>query len=194
MTGAGADEKNSNAGNFRLLLRVDASLGFQIAAEIRQHQEVLAVAHQPIADHLGIENIFRREITRIDQLDGALQVGHRLEPGHLPSIRQRQSVGVQGVDRSGGRPWQRHVEKSFDADVGLLAPKEAFIEGEWQGRKGAVGFVARGAELVARALVHPRRQRPGGAPGALATSPVTYAGWRASRAFRRCSHPANIRH
>jgi len=45
-------------------------------------------------------------------------------------------------------PWQRHVEKSFDADVVLLAPKEAFTEGEWQGREGAVGFVANQMDVL----------------------------------------------
>src|SRR6187200_1608348 len=41
---------------FRILeQRVDALLSFQVAAEIRQHQKVLAVAHQSIADHLGVE-------------------------------------------------------------------------------------------------------------------------------------------
>jgi ketosteroid isomerase-like protein len=44
-------------------------------------------------------------------------------------------------------PWRRHVEATFDPDV-VLEAEEAFTEGEWRGREGAVGFVANQMEVL----------------------------------------------
>ena len=44
------------------------------------------------------------------ELDRALQVGNRFEPRDFPALVERQRIGVQRVERGGGRSRQRHVE------------------------------------------------------------------------------------
>jgi ketosteroid isomerase-like protein len=45
-------------------------------------------------------------------------------------------------------PWRRFVDETFDEEIILTAPDEAFTEGEWRGREGAVRFVANQMEVL----------------------------------------------
>jgi ketosteroid isomerase-like protein len=44
-------------------------------------------------------------------------------------------------------PWRQQVETIFDPEV-VLEAGDAFTEGEWRGKEGAVGFVANQMEVL----------------------------------------------
>jgi hypothetical protein len=47
------------------------------------------------------------------------------------------------------RPWRRHVERMFDAEVVLEGGGAGtFTEGEWRGHEGAVAFVANQMDVL----------------------------------------------
>lgn len=45
-------------------------------------------------------------------------------------------------------PWRQQVEEIFDPEVVLEGGSDAFTEGEWRGREGAIGFVANQMEVL----------------------------------------------
>src|SRR5436190_100577 len=45
-------------------------------------------------------------------------------------------------------PWRRQVAKLVDPEVVLEGGSDAFTEGEWRGREGAIGFVANQMEVL----------------------------------------------
>ncbi len=59
--------------------RVHLILGARIRREIRQHQEGLAVAQQPVDHRLGVMRAPRREKSRFDEIQGALEIGIGVE-------------------------------------------------------------------------------------------------------------------
>ncbi|MFL5780469.1 MAG: nuclear transport factor 2 family protein [Thermoleophilaceae bacterium] len=59
----------------------------------------------------------------------------------VAAINETYSTGDMG-------PFRRHLEETFEPDVVLAAPGGAFLEGEWRGHDGAVGFVANQMEVL----------------------------------------------
>ena len=45
-------------------------------------------------------------------------------------------------------PWRQQVEQIVDPELLLEAGSDAFTEGEWRGREGAIGFVANQMEVL----------------------------------------------
>ena len=45
-------------------------------------------------------------------------------------------------------PWREHVESVVDAELVLEAGADAFTEGDWRGRQGAIEFVANQMEVL----------------------------------------------
>jgi hypothetical protein len=45
-------------------------------------------------------------------------------------------------------PWRRHVEQWVDPEAVLEAGSDAFVEGEWRGQDGAIGFISNQMEVL----------------------------------------------
>jgi ketosteroid isomerase-like protein len=60
--------------------------------------------------------------------------------------------GIAAIQEAYGKddiaPWRQQVERIFDPEVVLEAGSDAFTEGEWRGREGAIGFVANQMEVL----------------------------------------------
>jgi SnoaL-like domain len=66
---------------------------------------------------------------------------------NLAFAKQGIAAAQEAYAKDDIEPWREQVEKIFDPEV-VLEASDAFTEGEWRGREGAVGFVANQMEVL----------------------------------------------